>query len=276
MEEAIGLGEADGSLTAGDIRAIHRTLIAGEPDRVAPGEYRREQNWIGGRPRLADRRSLRPASGDRSRSVDGRLGGVRQPRRPAGVAQAAIAHAFETIHPFLDGNGRVGRCLIHVVLRRRGVATRFVPPVSIVLAARANQCIAGHVGFREGRISEWCASFAGAASEARGYQGSWRKRSGGSKPTGTSGLVDPVAFGCRANRRSAAGPTDRVRGHYPCRDRCHPPARTRRPQPSPKPALSAKSPRVARTDSTQPRALRAPRGLRRARRHCGVTPRTRL
>lgn len=84
-----------------------------------------------------------------------------------GVAQAAIVHAqFETIHPFLDGNGRVGRCLIHVVLRRRGVAPRFVPPVSVVLAARANQYVAGLVGFREGRISEWCASFAGACEQA--------------------------------------------------------------------------------------------------------------
>jgi hypothetical protein len=49
--------------------------------------------------------------------------------------QAAIAHAqFETIHPFLDGNGRTGRCLIHVVYRRRGLVRTVVPPISLVLA----------------------------------------------------------------------------------------------------------------------------------------------
>jgi hypothetical protein len=41
-----------------------------------------------------------------------------------------------------------------------------VPPVSVVLAARANQYVAGLVGFREGRVSEWCASFAGACERA--------------------------------------------------------------------------------------------------------------
>ncbi|SNQ48469.1 hypothetical protein FRACA_250044 [Frankia canadensis] len=51
------------------------------------------------------------------------------------VAQAALAHAqFETIHPFVDGNGRTGRALIHMVLRRRGLATRVLPPVSLILA----------------------------------------------------------------------------------------------------------------------------------------------
>jgi hypothetical protein len=51
------------------------------------------------------------------------------------VAQAAIAHAqFETIHPFVDGNGRTSRALIHLVLRRRGLATRILLPVSLVLA----------------------------------------------------------------------------------------------------------------------------------------------
>ena len=45
------------------------------------------------------------------------------------LVQAAIAHAqFETIHPLADGNGRTGRALIHVILRRRGLEPWPVPP----------------------------------------------------------------------------------------------------------------------------------------------------
>jgi len=172
MEEAIALGEAERPLVGDDIRAIHRTLMGGEPERVRPGEYRREQNWIGGRlDSPLDARYVPPPEGE----IDGLMGDlvafINRDDLP-GVAQAAIAHGqFETIHPFLDGNGRVGRCLIHVVLRRRGVAPRFVPPVSVVLAARANQYIAGLVGYREGRTSEWCASFAGACEQASQLSG---------------------------------------------------------------------------------------------------------
>jgi Fic family protein len=65
------------------------------------------------------------------------------------LVQAAIAHAqFETIHPFADGNGRTGRALIHVILRRRGLAPRFVPPISLVLATWATDCIAGLTAYR--------------------------------------------------------------------------------------------------------------------------------
>src|SRR6201999_2938774 len=60
------------------------------------------------------------------------------------VVQAAMAHAqFETIHPFVDGNGRTGRALVHVILRRRGVAPRLLPPVSLVLATWATDYVAG-------------------------------------------------------------------------------------------------------------------------------------
>ena len=55
---------------------------------------------------------------------------------------------FETLHPFADGNGRTGRALIHVVLPRRGLAPRFVPPISLVLARRAEDYIGGLVSFR--------------------------------------------------------------------------------------------------------------------------------
>ena len=47
------------------------------------------------------------------------------------LVQAAIAHAqFESIHPFTDGNGRIGRALINTVLRRRGATTRVVIPLA--------------------------------------------------------------------------------------------------------------------------------------------------
>ncbi len=58
------------------------------------------------------------------------------------LVQSAIAHAqFETIHPFVDGNGRVGRALIQMILRRRGLAPRIVPPISLILATRSKAYI---------------------------------------------------------------------------------------------------------------------------------------
>jgi Fic family protein len=104
------------------------------------------------------------------------------------IAQAALVHAqFETIHPFDDGNGRTGRALIHVVLRRRGVARAYVPPISVVLAAARKRYINGLIEFRSDRVSEWVGQFAESASRsahlARAYLGAvqkldlrWRKQ----------------------------------------------------------------------------------------------------
>jgi Fic family protein len=104
------------------------------------------------------------------------------------LLQAAIAHAqIETIHPFADGNGRTGRALVQVILRRRGIAPTFVPPISVVLARQRNRYIAGLTQFREDRLAEWITIFATATTEAaqladryRGrvaeLQGRWRER----------------------------------------------------------------------------------------------------
>lgn len=78
------------------------------------------------------------------------------------LVQAAIAHAqFETIHPFVDGNGRVGRILIHVILRRRGLCPNVVPPVSLVLATRGADYIKGLTSFRHEGAAQSDAATAG-------------------------------------------------------------------------------------------------------------------
>jgi Fic family protein len=203
MEEAIALGEVERLLTKSDLCMIHRTLMADEA-KARPGELRKEQNWIGGRlDSPIDVRYVPPPESDVERLVDDLVTFLNRDDLPP-VAQAAIAHAqFETIHPFIDGNGRVGRCLVHVVLRRRSAAPRFVPPVSIVLAARPSSYIDGLVGFREGRIAEWCASFAGAleraarlsvelASDVARLQDEWYERAGLPRRDSTAARIIPI------------------------------------------------------------------------------------
>ena len=110
------------------------------------------------------------------------------------------AHAqFETIHPFVDGNGRAGRALIHMVLRRRGLGLRILPPVSLILATWSQAYIDGLNGTRyvgpsnsaeaHAGINSWIARFASACNRStedagrfedrvRELQSGWRGRVG--------------------------------------------------------------------------------------------------
>ncbi len=166
MEEAVAIADQGRDVTPEDIIAIHATLMAGD-ERARPGRVREEQNWIGGRlGNPSDAAFVPPPEDLVGPLLDDLAVFMARDDMPA-VAQAAIAHAqFETVHPFIDGNGRVGRALVHVVLRRRGAASRFVPPVSMVLAARPAAYVDGLTAFREGRVAEWVGSFSGAAAAA--------------------------------------------------------------------------------------------------------------
>jgi Fic family protein len=157
-----------------EILAIHARLMEKAPDAHVAGQIRTVQNWIGGNdynPCGADfvpppPEHVQPLLEDLCEAIDDDL-------LPP-VVQAALVHAqFETIHPFADGNGRTGRALIHVVLRRRGVASEYVPPISVVLAAERARYIAGLTRFREDRTVEWIEHFsaatASAAHLAKGY-----------------------------------------------------------------------------------------------------------
>jgi Fic family protein len=167
MERAAEIGAAARRLRLSHVIDIHKTLLDGTSENRYAGVVRKEQNWIGGpgsSPR--DAAFVPPPEGRVPDLLDDVIAFLNRDDMPA-VAQAAIAHAqFETIHPFGDGNGRAGRALIHVVLRRRGVAARFVPPISVVLATNPNRYFAGLVDFREGHVDDWVGSFADTTTAA--------------------------------------------------------------------------------------------------------------
>lgn len=144
MSQAIQAVAPGDDLTVDQLLAFHRRLLTGTRLDAHAGTIRTEQNWIGGgdyNPCSAD---FVPPPPERVEPLlDDLCAFCNSDDLPA-VAQAAIAHAqFETIHPFVDGNGRTGRALIQLVLRRRGLAVRALPPVSLVLATWARDYVAG-------------------------------------------------------------------------------------------------------------------------------------
>jgi Fic family protein len=168
MRQAVDIGTNSHELSVDDICRMHAILL--RHDRQAEtfaGKLRDVQNWIGGRhdsPR--DAAYVSPPPEQVELLMADLIRFINRDDLP-GVAQAAIAHAqFETIHPFVDGNGRIGRCLVHAILTRRGLSPYTLAPISLVLAAHGDDYIKGLIDFREGRIDEWCATFAAATGVA--------------------------------------------------------------------------------------------------------------
>lgn len=166
---------------------FHTRLLTGTRLERYAGRIRSEQNWIGGSDYNPCSATFVPPPPE---IVSGLLDDLcifcNDDALPA-VAQAAIAHAqFETIHPFVDGNGRTGRALIHFVLRRRGLATRVLPPISLVLATWAKDYVEGLQATRyrgpasssaaQGGINLWVARFAAACVRAVDDAASFEER----------------------------------------------------------------------------------------------------
>lgn len=194
-----GLGPGD-EIALEQLLEVHRRLLRGTWLDKHAGVVRSEQNWIGGSSHNPCSAAFVPPPPEHVPDLLKDLCAFCNEDSLPAVAQAAIAHAqFETIHPFVDGNGRTGRALIHLVLRRRGLATRVLVPVSLVLATWARDYIDGLTAYRyrgpasargahEG-INLWVARFAGACTRAvedavalevriARIEGSWRERLG--------------------------------------------------------------------------------------------------
>jgi len=156
---------------------IHRRLLAGTRLEHLGGHVRAVQNWIGGSSYNPCSAAFVPPPPDLLEGLLTDLCRFCSDEALPAVAQAAIAHAqFETIHPFADGNGRTGRALVHVLLRRRGLAPVVLPPVSLVLATWPEDYIAGLTATRSRKapdtpdavegLNRWIALFAAAMSRA--------------------------------------------------------------------------------------------------------------
>lgn len=134
-----------GPITVKGIDELHHALL---PDERHHG-LREVQNWIGGNDYNPLGAQFVPPPPSRVPALMDDLvtyanGGVHAP-----LVQAALVHAqFETIHPYTDGNGRVGRALIHTVLTRRGLTPSAVLPISLVLLTRSDAYLEGLTAYR--------------------------------------------------------------------------------------------------------------------------------
>lgn len=115
------------------VRELHAELMKGVRGEVAtPGEFRRSQNWIGPAGCTLANATLVPPSLDHLMDCLGAWEQFLHDTSLPPLVQAAVMHyQFETIHPFLDGNGRVGRLLITLFLVER----RILPAPLLYLSA---------------------------------------------------------------------------------------------------------------------------------------------
>ncbi len=180
------LNEGD-PITSDLLRGVHQRLLSGTRLEEHGGRIRVQQNWIGGSDYNPCSASFVPPPHEYVTDLlDDLCAFCNQDSLPA-IAQAAIAHAhFETIHPFIDGNGRTGRALIHLVLRRRGLVPMVLPPVSLVLATWATDYVAGLTATRyvgpaaskeaHNGINLWMGRFAAATTRSVADAGEFEER----------------------------------------------------------------------------------------------------
>ncbi len=179
------------TITLDEILAAHRALMEADPDpseRPYVGRVRDVQNWIGGS-QYSPRGALYvPPPPEEVPALLGDLIVFSNRDDVEPVTQAAIAHAqFESIHPFTDGNGRIGRALIGAILRRRGVTPHTVLPVASALAADTTHYFSLLTAYRTGDavpiVTDLALCVETAAREARGtarvfarYEAAWREQ----------------------------------------------------------------------------------------------------
>ena len=144
------------------MRELHERLMRGvRGDIATPGEFRRSQNWIGRPGSTLSDATYVPPPPDELMPCLAALEGFLHDRTFPPLVHAALVHAqFEAIHPFLDGNGRVGRLLITLLLAERDVLPSPLLYLSAYFEQTRPEYYARLLGITErGEWEEWLVYF---------------------------------------------------------------------------------------------------------------------
>ncbi|PBC46350.1 filamentation induced by cAMP protein fic [Rhodococcus sp. ACS1] len=154
-----------GPITLETLLSAHRLLMA--PDYYTArdsGKVRDVQHWVGGSDYTPIDALYVPPPPELVDDLMADLVEFAKRTDLPILAQAAIAHAqFESIHPFIDGNGRIGRALISAILRRRGLTRRVTVPLAPVMLADTRHYYDQLTRYRAGDADEFVEYVARAA-----------------------------------------------------------------------------------------------------------------
>jgi Fic family protein len=154
------------------IKEIHRVLLEEtRGDQRNPGEFRRSQNWIGPPGATLNEAIFIPPPSDRVTPAMGELEKFfhKKTNIPPLVKIALIHAQFETIHPFLDGNGRVGRLLVTFYLFWEGILSKPLLYLSFYLKKNRAEYYDLLMKIRlKGAWEDWTKFFLKAISETSG------------------------------------------------------------------------------------------------------------
>jgi Fic family protein len=152
------------------IKRVHQALLPDDLDNEGHpigGRIRTTQNWIGRSDVTPVGATFVPPPPEYVEGLLVDLGAFIDRTDLPAIAQAAIAHAqFETIHPFMDGNGRTGRALVYSILRRREELGEYVPPISLVLSGVPRNYVGALTAYREGNYNAIVELYAIATGKA--------------------------------------------------------------------------------------------------------------
>jgi Fic family protein len=162
MIDAVG---TTGQITLDGILRAHYSLMADdEVEGRYAGSIRSEQNWIGGNDRSPANAFYIPPPPELVPELMADLMIFLNRDDIPTLLQAAIGHAqFESIHPFGDGNGRIGRTLISAVIRRRGVARNTVIPLASGILALRDRYVQSLNEYRMGSAEQIATMIASSA-----------------------------------------------------------------------------------------------------------------